>query len=525
MLASTLDDAPAITRPRLRAVVGFAALAALAAIGRFWALPTRGAWDSDQARDMLVLRDLVVNGVVPLLGPPTSTGTFHHGALYYYLLAPAALVGSLDPVAVVGEIALIGVVAVVLTAAAAGQLDGRAAWIAGVLLAVSATSIEESTFIWNPNLVPASSALCLLAVFRAMAGHGRWWCVAFVGAAVTMQCHVLGGLLLPPVAVAFAAELRRHRGDRRRTGEIARWGGAGLLLLGLSFLPLAANELVHDFSETRAILAYLTQGAGGSGAGIPLRLIVVTVRVVGWPLVGLITNAPIAAGAATIGLLAAAYLLVRRPGPHAREVRWLVGTLAFGIVGLTVAVPSLATVVPRLPVDHYHAFLDPLVVVVLATALGRLVAWRPAAPAPFGAVAGAAATIAVVVLLGAWNVLHWPPAVSADGGWPAGQAAAERAASRLDLTRPVDVVPLPAFKGPDEVIFPLLRDGVAARRAAAPTATTDQVVVVCDGAFREAIGADCGGPAEDGLVSGAGLRPIDRIRASPDRWISVYVRG
>ena len=34
---------------------------------------------------------LVQDGVVPLLGPPTSIGDVHHGAWYYYLLSPAAV--------------------------------------------------------------------------------------------------------------------------------------------------------------------------------------------------------------------------------------------------------------------------------------------------------------------------------------------------------------------------------------------------------------------------------------------------
>ena len=50
-----------------------------------------------------MLRALVRDGVVPLLGPPTSIGDVHHGALYYYLLAPAAfLTGGDSPLAVVG---------------------------------------------------------------------------------------------------------------------------------------------------------------------------------------------------------------------------------------------------------------------------------------------------------------------------------------------------------------------------------------------------------------------------------------
>ena len=65
---------------------------------------------------MLVLRAFVRDGVVPLLGPPTSIGDFHHGAWYYYLLAPAAaLTGGDSPLAVVALIALAGIAAVGVT--------------------------------------------------------------------------------------------------------------------------------------------------------------------------------------------------------------------------------------------------------------------------------------------------------------------------------------------------------------------------------------------------------------------------
>ena len=39
---------------------------------------------------------------MPLLGPPTSIGDFHHGAWYYYLLRPRrTLTGGDSPLAVV----------------------------------------------------------------------------------------------------------------------------------------------------------------------------------------------------------------------------------------------------------------------------------------------------------------------------------------------------------------------------------------------------------------------------------------
>ena len=63
-----------------------------------------------------MLRALVRDGVIPLLGPPTSIGDVHHGALYYYLLSPAAfLTGGDSPLAVTALIAFAGIAAVLVT--------------------------------------------------------------------------------------------------------------------------------------------------------------------------------------------------------------------------------------------------------------------------------------------------------------------------------------------------------------------------------------------------------------------------
>ena len=55
------------------------AVAAVAAPGRI--CRRAGTWEADQGHDMLILRALVQDGIVPLLGPPTSIGDVHHGAL------------------------------------------------------------------------------------------------------------------------------------------------------------------------------------------------------------------------------------------------------------------------------------------------------------------------------------------------------------------------------------------------------------------------------------------------------------
>jgi hypothetical protein len=76
--------------------------------------------------------------------------------------------------------------------------------------------------------------------------------------------------------------------------------------------------------------------------------------------------------------------------------------------------------------------------------------------------------------------------------------------------------------------FPLLRLGRPAEAMAADPAARPgdaATVILCDALFTSAIGADCGGPAEDAGVEGAGVSVVDRFEAAPGRWVSIYVPG
>jgi hypothetical protein len=498
-----------------------AGLVLLAAVLRLVDLPTRGTWDADQGHDMLVLRALVQSGELPLLGPPTSIGDFHHGVLYYYLLAPAAAVTGANPLGVVAAIALAGVAAVAVTWWLGRAIGGPVAGaVAGLLMAVSASAVDESTFIWNPNLIALSSAIALAAAWLAWTGgRARWWLVSGLGVIVTMHCHVLGSILLPPVVGLWLADIRRRapgpeRSDRTRAGLFA----AGLLVL--SYVPLAIHELTSDFSETRAAVDFIVGGGEPSSTALPVRFLIVALRVLAWPLTGLVTEAPIAALlASTLVIGFAARRALAGRGDERTAARWFAATLGWTIVALTVAASGLATVIPGLPNDHYHAFADPIVFVVVGLGVVALARWRPAG---IRAPVGLAAASTLVTVLVVFNVSRQPPTIVADGGWPAAKAAAVRVLAAGD--DPIWLGSLPRFKSPDALRFPLVAAGAtvfvpdtAPGNASAPTH-----VVMCDGLFEAAIEAPCGGPAEDALVSAAGLELIDRFEAAPGRWISIY---
>jgi hypothetical protein len=530
------------TRPpaadRILDIVGLAGGIVLAAILRLPDLATRGTWDADQGHDMLVLRAFVRDGVVPLLGPPTSIGTFHHGALYYDALAPAAaLTGGDSPLAVVFLIALGGIVAVGVTWWLARAIGGPVAGlVAAFAMALSASSVDASTFIWNPNIIPLSSSIALAAAWRAWStGRARWWPVSAVGVAVTMQAHVLGLTVLPIIGALLVLAIRRAAPPARAT--LVRATVGSLAIIALSYVPLVIHELTTGGTELHALAAYLRDGSGTGNLALPFRILVVGTRVVSWPLAGLLTDGAIPALIALVVVMSIVVLRWRAPDTDERlGVRWLGLGLLWAIVALAVLAPSLATITPGLPNDHYHAFADPIVFVLVGIGIAAAVrAWqerpveartwreRPAVAAP----AAVPLTVAMMVAIGfiGWNAATQPPAISPDGGFPAAQTAAARIVATGTVGGSLAFRSLPAVKTAEAVTYPLLLLGVVPVTETSAT----RLVILCDRRFETAIGAACGGPAELASLAAApfgGRAPalVDRFDAAPNQVISVYAR-
>jgi hypothetical protein len=341
-----------------------------------------------------------------------------------------------------------------------------------------------------------------------------------------MQCHVLGVTLLPVVGALLVADIRRRTSPPERRA-LVRVGLAGLAIIALSFLPLVIHELTTNFSEIQAAQAYLRAGGDHTNVAPVARFLIVAGRVVSWPLVGLITTGATAAVLAIVGLLAVtAWRFVVAVGPERVAVRWLTLGLAWTALALSVISPSLATVIEGLPNDHYHAFADPMVFILLG--IGAAALWRAGErTAPSGMTPGRLLAGVGLLSVIAWAVPHQPPPVASDGGFP----AAEAAASRIEAGAgdgPIEMASLPSFKTPEAYEYPLVRDGRRVQTVSldrpAPIAGS-ALVVVCDSLFESVIGAACGGPAESAALPAGHGEAIDHFRAAPRQAISVYRAG
>jgi hypothetical protein len=362
-------------------------------------------------------------------------------------------------------------------------------------------------------------------------------------------------VIVLPLAWAWGSDLVRRRRAGQPTTGLVRGGLGAVAVIAVGFLPLLVHELGADFAETRAILGYVAGGGREAATGVLDRIVTVGLRSITWPVTGLITDRLVISliGAVIVVALGVIAVVGRRRGGGAGvpgaagtvidlpAVRWLATSLGFSIVALAVFAPSLAIIVPELPNDHYHAFLDPIVLTLVGVGLARLAGAGAGASDQAGADADAtrtapddmrrtlpgrlAAGILAIVLAGI-AVTAWPPTVAPDGGWPLADAAAARV---LEVTgdEPFALDGIPEFKNANALRFPLERRDAPVLPSDAAGAS-GVVVIVCDPVFDEVVGAECGGAAEDALLVRTGrpdLGLVDRFDAGPRRVISVYAAG
>ena len=513
----------------------------LAAADRFVNLPNRFIWDTDQGIEVGAIWNAVVTRQLPTFGSPafSTGGTFHHGALFYDLMIPAAWAGSGDPTVIVAAIALFGLLVVPLVWWTARSIGGTSAGLATAFLAaVSPSLIDYSTMIWNPVLVETGVALAALGAWQAWTTRRPgWWVLAAAGTALASQSHLTGLVLVFPMAIFFLVTLRAHPSGQRR--RLLAWGLVSVGVFVLTWMPWIVYELTHNFAETRAILAF-TQPSPPA-ADPATRVVFGSVRILAWP----ITHWPLdnfvpgfpAAFAIAVGMISGLIWRVtgtqaasrvraeagaggtRGPAAKSAARREREGLLFVGgslllittVLGLGIKEISQVSNINQ---EQYHVVAD--VFVVLGAGLIVSGLWRaaPLRGRPWSGHVLAALAMAGLVTAG---IGHWPPFTAPDGGWPAAQAASirlERDARGADFA----LVALPAFKSADAYAYALELDGV---RLLAPD-SSPTLAVLCDTGWFHG----CGGAAEPEWIAanlpGRQLTLIDRFEPSPHGILSVY---
>lgn len=384
-----------IKHNRLELVVLLIILA-IAAFLRFYRLPEYMTFLGDEGRDALMIKRILVEHDLPLLGPPTSIGNIYLGPLYYYMMAVAMAVWWLNPVAAAAMVAFIGVVAVGLVYYLAREWFGQvSAALAATLYAISPVNIIYSRSSWNPNPAPLFALLTFLGFYKAHQSKDFWWfTLSGISLAFAVQMHYLALILLPILGILYLVEIIQNHKYLHHLWQGTLVAVAAFLLL---MSPLAIFDLKYNFLNSKAVIFFFTDRQATVNLNVfnslQRTIPIYQDKLIGRFLTG--ENPTLTLIMASLILLTFVVLLVKNIAGKNRWSYWVLSVwLLGGLAGLSLYKQTIY--------DHYLGFLNPVPFLLIGGLAGL----------SQGRVKIAVALLAVIVL--GWanlqkNPLQFPP--------------------------------------------------------------------------------------------------------------------
>ena len=208
----------------------------------------------DEGRDVLVVKRMIVDHDLTLLGPTASVGGFYLGPIYYYFMVPFLWLWNLDPTGPAIMVALFGIATVYLVYVVGRDFFGRrAGLVSAAAYALSPLAIAMSRSSWNPNIVPFFSLLLIYLLWRSIVKKESFllfWVGVILG--IGLQLHYLFLFLFGVAFVWYLVTGRRR--------ELVRFYALGIAGVIVGFSPFLAFELLKGFPNTQTIIRYLGSG-------------------------------------------------------------------------------------------------------------------------------------------------------------------------------------------------------------------------------------------------------------------------
>lgn len=196
----------------------------------------------DQGRDALVIKEMLETPKPVLVGPTTGLAGILRGPAFYYLLAPAYLVGRGNPVAAAVWLQLLNLLGLVIIYLIGRQLYGRRAGIFALVLAgLSWRMVDLSRWLSNPSPIMLSVPLMIYGLVRIKKG-GRaafWWPVVALMLGLNLQFEIASEIWFLP-AVALLVLLDRQLRPNWKIALVS----VGIFLATL--LPQVFFDIRHD---------------------------------------------------------------------------------------------------------------------------------------------------------------------------------------------------------------------------------------------------------------------------------------
>lgn len=215
----------------------------------------------DEGRDALVVKRMIVDGKFTLLGPITSVGSMYMGPIYYYMMIPFLVLFGLNPVGPSVMVALFSVATVFGVYYLGKKYFSETVGLVGSFFyAISPLTISQGRSSWNPNVVPFFSFALILGLYKVIIEKRQNY-LFLIGLmfGILIQLHYTSLYLL--FVAIFSLILTKTKVSLK---------GIFLFILGtvITFSPFLIFELRHEFTNTRAVINFLTTGSETQGVDI-----------------------------------------------------------------------------------------------------------------------------------------------------------------------------------------------------------------------------------------------------------------
>ncbi len=219
----------------------------------FWQIQTNQYFSYDQARDFLIVKKILVDHKLTLIGP--SLGIADGAYLppwYYYLITPALFISKFHlwgPDVLSSIFGILGVTVFYLLAKK--MFNEKVAFLSSLFYVFNPFMLQAARHIRNPHLLPL---FLLLFVYNAKSfleskKSINLFCSSFfLGVAISF--HITSIVFLPILIYLFIVQLKR----KKYLSLIF----SALTPLGL-FAPLLFFDLKHNFGISKAVLGFFSQ--------------------------------------------------------------------------------------------------------------------------------------------------------------------------------------------------------------------------------------------------------------------------
>lgn len=222
----------------------------LGAFLRFWKIEEWQYFSYDQARDYLIIKRIILDHKLTLVGPTVLAPGVYLPPFYYYSLIPVLLISEFHLVGPDVYTAFLGTMSILIFFLLVKDLFGKKpALLSSLIFSLNPYLIHSSRHAWNPNTIYFFTLLFALSFERYLFDRKRN-CLILASFCLSwaINLHYTALMLLPLLIFLWIKEFNQEKLSRQ------------LLLSWFIFLffisPIFLFELRHNFPNTKGILTF-----------------------------------------------------------------------------------------------------------------------------------------------------------------------------------------------------------------------------------------------------------------------------